>query len=298
MSYTPHRAFWAPAAPTAALPLLVVGVVAVEAINSGLRWVLDRVLDAAPGMSAQMVWYGSTAGGLLVQLFSFGFLVLGVALVVQRGHQRGLSSLIGPPAQAAIHLARVFLAVMVLFAVIEVLSPGAEDLAGAEMRQPGLWLALLGPSLLALLVQTGAEELFYRGYIQQQIAARFDTPLAWMLVPNVMFALAHWTPGDFSTPALQYLLWAFCFGLAASDLTARTGALGAAVGFHLANNAFAFLVFAETQAPDSGLALYLFPQGALSGKLIEAAPFLSGAFAAELGGVALMWLAARVAIRR
>ena len=147
-------------------------------------------------------------------------------------------------------------------------------------------------------MQTGAEELFYRGYIQQQMAARYDNALIWLLAPNVMFALAHWEPGDVSTPGLQYMIWALCFGLAASDLTARTGTLGAAVGFHLANNAYAFLFFAEFAAPDSGLALLLFPQGSLNADLLPAGPLLSGPFLTELAGVGLMWLAVRVALRR
>jgi membrane protease YdiL (CAAX protease family) len=166
------------------------------------------------------------------------------------------------------------------------------------MRDLAPWLITLPLALLALTVQSGAEELFYRGYIQQQVAARYGSTLVWMLVPNVMFALAHWEPGDFTTPGLQYLIWAFFFGLAASDLTARTGTVGAAVGFHLANNAYAFLVFAEFAAPDSGLALVLFPQGALGAVLPISGPLLSAPFVAELAGVGLMWLAVRLALRR
>lgn len=298
MSYEPHRAFFAPALPSAGLGLLVVGVVAVEAINTGMRWVFDRAMDATPGMSAHMVWYGNTASGLLLQLFSFAFLAFGVLIVAQRGHGRGFASLTGPLPQALRDLVRVFAAIVILFTVVEVVSPDGASIEPAEMRGFGLWLALLPVSLAALLVQTGAEELFYRGYIQQQMAARFRSTLAWMVVPNVMFALAHWQPGDYSIPALQYLIWAFLFGLATSDLTARTGSLGAATGFHLANNAFAFLIFAEMHAPDSGLALVLFPQGATGSALPQGDPLLSAPFIAELAGIGLMWLAARVTLRR
>ena len=35
------------------------------------------------------------------------------------------------------------------------------------------WLVFLIPMLLGLLVQTGAEEIVFRGYLQQQLAARF-----------------------------------------------------------------------------------------------------------------------------
>lgn len=298
MSYQPHRNFAAPARPTAQMPRLVIGVALIEAFNSGLRWLFDALLQWLPGISAQAVWYGSTRGGLLVQLGSFGFLALGVILAARRLHHRGLISLTGPLRPFWHDFRLALIAVAALFVMIEMLPPYWDISAASHVRSVPLWLLTLPLALLALAIQTGAEELFYRGYIQQQIAARYDRALIWMLVPNIMFALAHWEPGDFSTSGVQYMIWAFFFGLAASDLTARTGNLGAALGFHLANNAYAFLFFAEFAAPDSGLALLLFPQGSLSGDLVPTGPILSGPFLTELAGVGLMWLAARVALRR
>lgn len=297
MSYQPHRDFAAPARPTAQMPRLVLGVILIEGFNSGMRWLFDATLDALPQISAQAVWYGSTRTGLLLQLFSFAFLALGVVLVTRRVHHRGFASLIGPWLPALRDFRIALVAVVVLFAMIEALPPYWDAGSVAQMRSVPLWLLTLPLALLALTVQTGAEELFYRGYIQQQIAARYDKALIWMLIPNIMFALAHWEPGDFSVSGLQYLIWAFFFGLAASDLTARTGNLGAAIGFHLANNAYAFLFFAEFAAPDSGLALILFPQGLLSGQ-ITTGPLLSTPYLIELAGIGLMWLAVRVTLRR
>ncbi|MFD1510956.1 CPBP family intramembrane glutamic endopeptidase [Lacimonas salitolerans] len=298
MTYQPHSAFAAPAQATATMPRLVLGVVLIEGINSGLRWLFDAFLTWAPGISARAVWVGNTTPGLLLQLFSFGFLALGVLLVAQRLHRRGLSSLTGPPRATLRDLARAFLGALLLFALIEALPPRFDPSGAMLMRDLGQWLLILPVALLALTVQSGAEELFYRGYIQQQLAARYHNTMIWMLVPNVMFALAHWQPGDFNLPAFQYVIWAFFFGLAASDLTARTGTLGAAVGFHLAINAFAFLVFAEHASPDSGLALFLFPQGSLVSEIEQAGGLLSRPFLAELSGVALLWLAVRLALRR
>ena len=298
MSYQPHRTFAAPALATAQMPRLILGVVLVEGFNSGLRWGLDALLRWIPGISGQAVWYGSTRLGLLIQLSSFAFLALGVVLVVRQLHGRGARSLLGPTTTALRDLRRAFLGAMALFLLVEALPPWWDTAAIMQMRPILPWLLTLPLALAALTIQTGAEELFYRGYIQQQIAARYGRTLIWMLAPNIMFALAHWEPGDFTIPGLQYLLWAFFFGLAASDLTARTGTLGAAVGFHLANNAYAFLFFAEFAAPDSGLALLLFPQGSLSGPITAVGPFFSSAYMTELAGIGLIWLAVRLAIRR
>lgn len=295
-AYDAHRGFVAPARAHAALKTLVIGVIAIEVINSALRAGLEITADAAPGLSAHMIWYGSHPLGLLIQLFSFVFLAAGVILVAQLLHRRGLRSLTGPPAILWRHLAWVFLACMVLFAVMEAAPPHWPRDQIAMIRPWPVWLSLLPLGLMALLVQTGAEELFYRGYIQQQLAARFDHPLVWMGLTNVLFALAHWQPGDFSIGSVQYIIWAFCFGLACSDLTARTGTLGAALGFHLANNTLAFLFVGEEMAPDSGLALVLFTPGVISGGGGD--DLIAFGFALELLGVALMWAVARLILRR
>jgi membrane protease YdiL (CAAX protease family) len=298
MAYAPHARFVAPALAAADLPRLAFGVVAIEGLYKLFLMGFEQGLDATPGFSAHMMWYANTATGLLLQLFSFVFLALAVVLVARLGHRRGLASLIGPIGPSLRALAWAFGAVLLFFALTELLPPYWMGEGQAVARTPLYWLALLPLSLLALLVQCGAEELFYRGYIQQQLAARFARPWVWMVLPNIAFALAHWELGDFTPPAAQYVIWAFVFGVAASDLTARTGNLGAAIGFHLGNNAYAFLLFSEYAAPDSGLALFVFPSGALGDALLDEAPLFTTAFATELAGVGLMWLAVRLVLRR
>lgn len=298
MAYAPHARFVAPALAAADLPRLAFGVVAIEGLYKLFLMGFEQGLDATPGFSAHMMWYANTATGLLLQLFSFVFLALAVVLVARLGHRRGLASLIGPIGPSLRALAWAFGAVLLFFALTELLPPYWMAEGQAVARTPLYWLALLPLSLLALLVQCGAEELFYRGYIQQQLAARFARPWVWMVLPNIAFALAHWELGDFTPPAAQYVIWAFVFGVAASDLTARTGNLGAAIGFHLGNNAYAFLLFSEYAAPDSGLALFVFPSGALGDALLDEAPLFTTAFATELAGVGLMWLAVRLVLRR
>lgn len=293
MPYQPHRAYIAPALPSAELYRLVFGAVSVEGIDSGMRWVFNTVLDATPWITSNAVWFGSTAAALLLQLLSFTFLAAGVVVVAWVGHGRGLVSLLGPLERVWRDLWRVFIAVMLFFALSEILPPYWEN-DGVQLRSPQTWILLLPLSLAALMIQIGAEELFYRSYLQQQLAARFDSPLIWMIAPNMMFALAHWEHGDFTIGAAQYVIWAFIFGLAASDLTARTGTLGAALGFHLANNTYAFLIFGESNAPDSGLALLVFPQGALTDAVAAPDTLLTGPFLTELFSVGLMWGAARL----
>ncbi|OWU85587.1 hypothetical protein ATO6_01235 [Oceanicola sp. 22II-s10i] len=300
-AYQPHRIFAAPAVPSARTGRLIAGIFCVEFLFAIGLTLFGMVLNAVSPDLALSVFDGDTAAGLLLQLTSFALLAASVGIVLNRLHDRSFMTAIGAPDVAARDLTRAFLAVLAIYFLVEILPPwwSTEELAGH--RAPFLWLLMVPLGLIGLLIQTGAEEIFYRGYIQQQLAARFDSPRVWLIVPNLLFAMAHWDNGTTQTESWQYMIWAFFFGLAASDLTARTGTLGAAVGLHLANNAYAFLLFGETDAPDSGLSLFLLPPG---GAMPATADGVAGGYVfsfdlfVDLSVVALSWLAARVALRR
>ncbi|WP_375174390.1 CPBP family intramembrane glutamic endopeptidase [Pseudooceanicola sp.] len=297
--YHPHEAHVAPARGSAALLHTIVGFCAIEFLYGLARDALDfaafNLMPVAVGELLDRV----SAAALLYDLFAFLLLAAVVVLVVRLVHRRGLASLLGDRRRLWRDGLRGTLGGVALFAALEFVMPWWDH--GAATRQSlATWAQILPWALLALLVQTTAEEIFYRGYLQQQIAARFASPLVWMTVPNMAFAAVHWFNGEAFADSVQYVLWAFAFGLAASDLTARTGSLGAAIGFHLANNIFAFLIVGEAERMDSGLALFLLPS--LPEGLLDVpappGPILSLAFGSDLLILALAWLAVRVAIRR
>ena len=187
------------------------------------------------------------------------FLFMGLGAVAAAGiHRRGLASLIGPFRPACRQFSRTVLGVAGIFLVTGLLV----SLFMADDPTPRLplttWLSYLPLALPLLLVQTGAEELLFRGYLMQALAARFKSAIIWMGIPTVLFGLAHYNGA--LDPKLTVLL--ICatglFGLVAADLTRITGNLGAAVGFHFTNNFFAlFLVSIEGEM--SGLSLYTAP---------------------------------------
>jgi membrane protease YdiL (CAAX protease family) len=146
-------------------------------------------------------------------------------------------------------------------------------------------------SLLVVLIQTSAEEIVFRGYIQQGLAARFKSPAVWILGPSALFALGHYLPAEAGENALLITLWAGVFGCMMADLTARAGTLGPAIAVHFFNNVTALLVFAS---PTSlyGLSLYLMPYEMSDGAALR--PWLAVDFAMML----VTWLTARLAIRR
>jgi membrane protease YdiL (CAAX protease family) len=296
-AYVPHEGMVAPARRSSALSGTIVGFLAIEFFyRLGLEALDFFVFNLAPEPVAEQL-FGPGPLGELFALFSFAVLVLAVVLVVWVTHRRGARSLLGEQGRVRADLVRATLGGVGIFLALEIAMPWW-DRDVAQMRALDQWLALLPWALLALFVQTAAEEVFYRGYLQQQIAARFSNPLVWMVVPNVAFASVHWYNGGTLAESWQYVIWAFVFGLAASDLTARTGSLGAAIGFHLANNIFAFLVAGEADNPDGALALFLLPPFEGEDLAPMAEPILTPTLGMDLLILVLAWLAVRLAVRR
>ena len=315
-AYAPHQDFVAPARRAALLFQTIVGFVAIEFLYGIARDLIDGGLAAVLPGRGDAYEVRSEPLPLILDLFGFVALALLVVWVAWRSHDRPGLSVIGPLDEAAAMFLRATCALIIFYICMDVFSPLWGDADLFEQRPLGPWLGWLPMALIAILVQTGAEEMFYRGYLQQQIAARFASPLVWMVVPNLAFAAVHWFNGETYEDSWRYVIWAFFFGVAASDLVARTGNLGAAVGFHMVNNMYAFLVLAERDAPDSGLALYLAPPGYLGGGAVDpeeltnaapnspdmapdmGAPILDLALGFELAVLAVAWLVVRVAIRR
>ena len=97
--------------------------------------------------------------------------------------------------------------------------------------------------LLAVALIPLCEELFFRGYLTQQLAARIPHPLVWGLLPSLAFGLAHTANGGGDTQfAIYYVAVATLLGLVMTALVWRTGGLAAAMGFHLMNNIGAMLM--------------------------------------------------------
>lgn len=190
----------------------------------------------------------------VLYLLAVAGLGLGGVVAAALWHGRSPRSLIGPGSRTLRHMVAAGTAAFGFLALLALLTLPLSDPI-IPNRPLGPWLLWLPLGLAALILQTGGEELFFRGYLQSQLAARFRNPLLPVLLPSVLFGLAHYVPGFPPIAALTYVLIATMFGVLAADLTSRTGSLGAAWGFHLANNALSILVVAPGGSV-TGLALW------------------------------------------
>ncbi|MHC0052148.1 lysostaphin resistance A-like protein [Actibacterium sp. D379-3] len=294
MRYAPYERLVAPARARCEIWRTVAGYLLASSAQTGLIFALYALAvllvgeDRAESAYTGIFFSTLTTTDTLLMLGSYGFLLVGVVLVVTQLHKRPVVTLIGPPHLALHHFLRCARALAVLYVAMWLLLPGGN----ADLHRNlafNQWLLVLPLSLSVLLVQTGAEEVLFRGYLQQQFAARFASPVIWMGVPALIFAWGHYSIDQAGQNAAYTAIWAGLFALAASDLTARTGTLGAAVALHFINNVGAIL-FVSLPGPVSGLSLYTYPFGMDS-------PQIQPYFAIDLAMLFVSWLTARVALR-
>lgn len=255
------RAFYAPATRYPQLWRLILGIVVSFLVYFGFILLLLGAVWLLAGQAALSGWmqrmaHAETPTSVLLMLATFIGMAAGPMVAARVLHKRSIMSLFG----ALPTVVRDFLIGAGLVALIFALSviiwdPGYTVQPNIEMT---LWLSFLPLAIVGVLVQTGAEEVLFRGYIQQQLAARFRAPIIWFVLPALMFGALHYDPATAGEAVWWLVAAATLFGLAAADLTRITGSIGAAWGFHFANNAFAILLVALDGAI-SGLALYKTP---------------------------------------
>ena len=245
---------------------------------------------------------GATPFAVIQQLLTFGIFAAALTALVRKLHGRGFWSMVGPPIETVANIKTVGWAVFLLLLVQTFLPPWLDLSTVAEVRPILPWLMWIPITIAALVLQTGMEELYFRGYLQQQLAALSDKRWIWMGVPSFLFGIGHYMNAYGPADGVLYVIWATALGLACADLTARTGNIGAAIGLHIANNLFAFVVSGVQGWPSSGLALLLFPyeDPFAYDYSLEAlfAPSAVFEIITMCLSVYVMWLAARIAIKK
>ena len=291
--YRPHQTYFAAVRPRSELWRTMLGSVIVIIGYVGLLVLFVVYLRShyggliAAGLYASMA-RGATPGAMILLLLSFLALAAAVLAVTRGLHGRRAGTLFGPKHCAARDFFRVASALVAFNLVLLVFAFLTDEVPRHLDMQT--FMLLLPVALIAILVQTGSEELVFRGYLQQQLAARFSTPWVWMVLPQGMFALVHYAPEVYGPNAMAIVLWAGLFGFFAADLTARSGTLGASMGFHFANNLAAFL-FVGIDGNMNGLALWSIPVDLTNPQAVW--PML----AVDFLSMTVAWLLARVVLR-
>lgn len=282
--YDRLSAFISPATNSSEIWRTCAGVLGIAALYLFLAWNF-----------AAAVWpmiEGTTGrpSSTLLRLINVALMGVAVVVITRALHQRSAASLFGAPGLALAQFLRVLTLQAPVVIGIGLIMIATSSFDMLPKTPFAVWLGLLPFGVLAILLQSGAEELAFRGYLLQQLAARSKHPVIWMGLPSALFAAAHFAPGFYGGNALIVVVWAGCFGAALADLTARSGTLGPAIAVHVTVNSWSLLASA-LPGDLSGLALYVLPFG----------PEDESAFAsllpAEFLAIAISWLAARLALR-
>ena len=288
MTYAAQQTLSDPARPRSELWRTLLGLALITGLSLvfALIWLLGQQW-ASRHVDLSFLHPAASPQGLIWTLSTFLCPTLALWIVMRRLHRRRVRSLIG-----SIALARhQFLRVMAVQAVVVALAMLLPTPGGADPvlhLSPLVWLRWLPLALAMLVVQIGIEELVFRGYLQSQLAARFRSPVVWLVVPAVIFALLHLDP---SIGPNRWLVIGvtLAFALAAGDITARAGTLGPAIAMHLVNN-FTSLFLVGAAGQMEGMALFIVP-------IDLSDPTIWPVFLLEAMLILITWLGARIVLR-
>lgn len=213
------------------------------AVGSGV--VEPQILVETEGYAH--LWYlplPSATLAMSVVFVTFWGLWLGVWLVLKLLHRRGLASVLSHDSGwnhmqfgVGIALAAAYLAAGFGYAAATGNGPMLRDVDLLH------WMLAAVPLALLIFVQSAGEEIVFRGYLAQQLAARWTHPLVWGFLPAFVFGLAHSMNGrPLDEFTIYHVVAATMLGLVMMAMVWRTGSLAAAMGFHFANNIGAILV--------------------------------------------------------
>lgn len=276
------EAFIAPARERPQLWRLILALVliAAAAFGSGAALALGGLALGMGERALRQFLMLNTPTGAYVTLGAFIFWWGGLWLAARLIHRRPFATLYGPArridwrryafgAGLAIGASLAFtLATALIFEAPSVVP-----------RPAWVWALTALAALPVLFIQTGAEELLFRAYLPQQLAARFRSAWIWAVGPSLLFGLLHWNPLAYGGVAPWVLLVTALTGFGLMLVTVRTGELSLAMGLHFGLNAQA-LLFVSNGRFGTGLAYARWPadETALSALVLVDLVWIGGAF--------------------
>lgn len=235
-----RRGFWRPILGLVLiLAIWFLWTVAVMFGYAGYLILSGEPLRAAMQTLGRLVHNGG-ADSVLFQLATFVGIWPGIWLAVRLLHAQPFRTLFSPESRirwrdffGGILLAAVFSFASLVFALTAVGLPERTHMS------PGAWVATFVPLAVLVFLQASGEEMIFRGYLLQQFAVRFRSPLMWAVVPALLFGFAHYSGGEALHISWHYVAVTALFGLASAALVWRTGSLAASMGLHTGMNLIA-----------------------------------------------------------
>jgi membrane protease YdiL (CAAX protease family) len=182
---------------------------------------------------------GAAATVLKTNFFGFIVSFLLIPLIVVLLHRRPWWSIAMPArsfesSRLAVGAGIAIAAASLLSVISYALDPTAFHFHGID---PASWIPMLFLAAVAFFVQASTEEMVYRGYLAQWVAAFTRSPLLILGIPALVFSAPHF--GNVASDAgylilLPYVVMGLVLGLVAW----RSGSLWMGAGIHMGNNWF------------------------------------------------------------
>lgn len=268
--------FWQPAPPYVQIWRTVLGFAILIAAFFGATVGLFGLAAMLTDQSPRAFISGQTPVSAALFFATFIGFHIGLVVVLPVLHKRGYRSLFGPTRRLnmrhfgygllfTIALATALYAIM---GIERMVLPDESEPRISQVRPVSEWLVWFLPALVLIFLQTFAEEALFRGYLLQQLRARFASVWIWAVLPSLVFGILHFDAATYGTlNAATYVVNTTATGIMLCLITIRTGNLGAAAGLHFGNNAAltvvgikdnleGFSLFAVGMDPQSGYAAY------------------------------------------
>jgi membrane protease YdiL (CAAX protease family) len=219
------------------LPLL--GLISYNIAKSG------GTLTGNPSNPADMSAYGIDSNvGLVLMMLPFLTSLLFIVLLLKPLHKRTLSEVIN--GRDKIRWSRFFLAFglwALLMGIYTFIDFNMHPDNFTVRFDAAVFFPLVIISLLIIPFQTTLEELLFRGYVAQGVAAWTKSRWLVIIIPGVLFGLMHSANPEvkasgFVLAMSQYIFFGLLFGL----ITTLDDGIETTMGAHAANNIF-FAIF-------------------------------------------------------
>lgn len=202
---------------------------------------------------------------------SFGAYIVALMIALAIVHRRTLLTVLTDARR--FNWMRVFLGFLIYGAML--VGPFFLFLSNADIPlKPNfdaqLLAKLLAFSVIALIIQTSAEEIFFRGYLVQFMGSFTNSIVVIAGVPSLLFALSHLGNPELANDPGVFTFY-FGFGLFMSFIAYVDRGIELTIGAHFANNLITAVL---VRTPDSIFqtpTLYVLPDTALS----QGGPLLS-----------------------
>lgn len=157
-----------------------------------------------------------------------------------------------------------------------VLDPSEYDNVTLHTDWNGFFI-LLAVTLVFLPIQSASEEILCRGYLNQGLSLITRNPWVAFVITSAFFALLHLANPEAEGQIWPYMIDTFIFGMAMCWLSYEDQGLESAIGMHIGNNLFVFVLlgYADPSLPQS--AIFMAPEPVIEWKdTVEGALYTIG----------------------